>query len=76
MSWMEAVGIAERCGAAEDEEDDLSDSLTGAWRGGWRASAWWYCAFLPEVADWAAPGGREIEQHVGLQLEIKDLAAG
>jgi hypothetical protein len=76
MSWMEAVGIAERCGAAEDEEDDLSDPLTGAWRGGWRASAWWYCAFLPEVADWAAPGGREIEQHVGLQLEIKDLAAG
>jgi hypothetical protein len=62
LSWMEAAGVAERCGV-----EDAPDPITGAWRGGWRTSAWWYCAFLPEVADWAAPGCGQIEQHIGLQ---------
>jgi hypothetical protein len=60
LSWMEAAGIAEHCGAEEEEAN--FDPLTGAWRGGWRASAWWYCAFLPEIADWPVPGGSFAEQ--------------
>jgi hypothetical protein len=71
LTWMEAAGVAEHCGAA-DEDEEMLDAVTGAWGGGWRATAWWYCAFLPEVADWPAPGGREIEQHAGLQLGTMD----
>jgi hypothetical protein len=44
---MEEVGIAERWGAGEEEN--------GIWKGGYRASGWWYCAFLPEIATWQAP---------------------
>ena len=43
LEWMEEVGVAQRSGYWEDD--------------GWRASEWWYCAFLPEVATWKAPSG-------------------
>ena len=48
LQWMEDVGIAERWGAGEERN--------GIWKGGYRAGGWWYCAFLPEIAVWKAPG--------------------
>ena len=42
LAWMEKVGVAMRFRAENEEE--------GEWKGGWRASEWWYCAFVPEVA--------------------------
>ncbi|KAK4631030.1 hypothetical protein CLAFUW4_02334 [Fulvia fulva] len=47
LQWMEDVGIAEIWDVGKEED--------GIWKGGYRAAAWWYCAFLPEIAVWRAP---------------------
>jgi len=44
MVWMEQTGLSKRIGAGREED--------GAWKGGWAADDWWYCAFVPEIADW------------------------
>ncbi|KAK3112503.1 hypothetical protein LTR53_011178 [Teratosphaeriaceae sp. CCFEE 6253] len=48
LQWMEETGLALSFGPGEEGGD-------GRWKGGWRASEWWYCAFLPEIATWTAP---------------------
>ncbi|KAK5725226.1 hypothetical protein LTR17_013178 [Elasticomyces elasticus] len=47
LHWMEETGLAISFGPGKEVE--------GMWKGGWRASEWWYCAFSPEIATWAAP---------------------
>lgn len=48
LEWMEQSGIAVRCGDAVQE-------IGGVVQEGWRASEWWYCAFVPEMLQWAPP---------------------
>ncbi|EMC98106.1 hypothetical protein BAUCODRAFT_32108 [Baudoinia panamericana UAMH 10762] len=47
VQWMRTVGLAIDFGPGTEEN--------GVWRGGWRATEWWYCAFVPEIAVWRAP---------------------
>ncbi|KAK4963553.1 hypothetical protein LTR10_001182 [Elasticomyces elasticus] len=47
LHWMEETGLAISFGPGKE--------VKGMWKGGWRASEWWYCAFSPEIATWAAP---------------------
>lgn len=61
LAWAEKVGLAEHCGGGSYDHE------TGMWTGGWRASQWWYCAFLPEIANWTAPRGSEVGILVGFQ---------
>ena len=51
LDWMYEVGLAVHAGGGTEE--------SGRENQGWRASDWWYCAFLPEVAKWKPPARLE-----------------
>ncbi|KAK6438258.1 hypothetical protein LTR95_005537, partial [Oleoguttula sp. CCFEE 5521] len=65
LQWMEETGLAEKVDAERDRNC------------GWRASEWWYCALVSEIALWPAADAGTAKRDPKLTgEEAMDLTAG